>query len=63
MTTLLSLGSGMTVFIAQLRQEIQVGYPRIRSFSKDFWSFFALYVFHNCLNILPPWITILLLYS
>ena len=48
----------MTVFTAQLRQEIQVGYLRIRSFSKDFWSSFALYVFHNCLNIRPPWITV-----
>ena len=44
----------MTIFIAQLRQEIKVGYPKIRSFSKDFRSFFALYVFHNYLNILPP---------
>ena len=26
----------MTVFTAQLRYEIQVGYPRIRSLSKDF---------------------------
>ena len=50
MTTLLSPRSGVTIFIAQLRQEIQVGYPRIRSFSKDFRSSFALYVFHNCLN-------------
>ena len=58
MTILLSSGSGVTVFTTQLRQEIQVGYPRIRSFSKDFWSSFALYVFHNCLNIRPPWITV-----
>ena len=30
----------------------------IRSFSKDFWFSFALYVFHNCLNISLPWIMI-----
>ena len=48
----------MTVFTAQLRQEIQVGYPRIRSFSKDFRSSFALYVFYSCLNISPPQIMV-----
>ena len=35
----------MTVFIAQLKREIQVGYPRSRSLSKDFSSFICYIVF------------------
>ena len=43
----------MTVFVAQFRQENQVGYLRIRSLSKDFS--FLIYTFFKklCLNISP----------
>ena len=55
MTTLLSPGSGMKVFTAQLKRESQVGYLRISPFGRGFSAsppppFFF---FELCLNI-PP---------
>ena len=58
MTTLLSPGSGMKVFTAQLEWESQVGYLRISPFGRGFSAFpppppFFFFFFELCLNI-PP---------
>ena len=58
-------GNGTTVFTTQFGRENQVGYPRFRSFSKDFNLLrvcvcvcVCFFFFKLCLNISPSWIIV-----